>query len=73
MGAPFVVLGAISFISPLPAQVRAAIGAGSGNLGEFGQLAKGLADLIGSGLTFKFPNSGITKWWFTTQGKETRP
>jgi hypothetical protein len=70
MGAPFVVLGANSSI---PAQVRAAIGAGNRNLGEFGHLAKGLADLIDSGLTFKFPNSGTAKWRLPTQGKETRP
>jgi hypothetical protein len=58
MGAPFVVLEAVSFST---ARVCATIGAKYPILGEFGHLAKGLADLIDSGLTLQFPNRGTVK------------
>jgi hypothetical protein len=55
MGAPFVVFRVKRAV---PARAENAATGGDPILGEFGHVAKGLADPLVSGLTFKFPNSG---------------
>src|SRR5213592_5331128 len=61
MGAPFVFFGNKRGSTCTGSGLRAELAesfAGIVVLGEFGHLAKGVADSIGSGLTSQFPNSG---------------